>query len=173
MPAERRPEDAEVAHGETGKSAVPGPGAPGGTHRVAAYVESVTGYTGDLTITPGVIQLRVRTVFGSLLRRPFGPPLVHPGPDVTLVHLRWELQPGKRAALLLHKPVERAYLPLSRRRAALLAAELRAAGFDVSEVVVRTHSAATGLLDSMWLQHAVAGGPRQIASRRRASPLEG
>jgi hypothetical protein len=158
MPAEPRPEDAEAAYPETGDGALAGRAAPGKTYRVAAYVESVIGYSGKLTITPGVVQLRVRTVFGALLRRPFGAPLVHPGPDITLVYLRWELQPGKRAALLLHKPVKRAYLPLTHRKATLLAAELRAAGFEVSETTVRSFFAATGLLESMWLRHAIAGG---------------
>jgi hypothetical protein len=82
---------------------------------------------------------------------------VHPGPDVTLVYLRWELQHGKRAALLLHKPTKRAYLPLSHSKATLIAAELRAAGFEVSETTLRSGFAATGLLESMWLRHAVQG----------------
>jgi hypothetical protein len=159
MPAEPFPEGAEAAHPETRERAVAGP-ASGRSYRVAAYVESVIGYSGQLTITPGVVRLRVRTVFAALSRRPFGAPLVHLGPDITLVYLRWELQPGKRAALLLHKPVKRAYVPLSRRKATLLAAELRAAGFEVAEVTVRSFFAATGLLESMWLRNAVAGGPR-------------
>jgi hypothetical protein len=158
MPAQPRPEDAQAAYPGAGNSAFAAPAARGKTYRVAAYVQSVTGYSGQLTITPGVVQLRVRTVFGALLRRPFGAPLMHPGPDITLVYLRWELQPGKRAALLLHKPVKRAYVPLSHRKATLLAAELRAAGFEVSEVTVRSFFAATGLLESMWLRHAIAGG---------------
>jgi hypothetical protein len=160
MPPQPRPKDAETAYPGTGNNAFAGPAALGKTYRVAAYVESITGYSGQLTITPGVVQLRARTVWGALLRRPFGAPLVHPGPDVTLVYLRWELRPGKRAALLLHKPVERAYVPLSHRKATLLAAELRAAGFEVSEVTVRSFFAATGLLESMWLRHAIAGGAR-------------
>lgn len=160
MPAEPRPEEAGSADSPTGQGAVAGSVASGKTYRVAAYVESVTGYRGQLTITPGVVRLRVRTVFGALLRRPFGAPLAHPGPDITLVYLQWELQPGKRAALLLHKPVKRAYVPLSRRKASLLAADLRVAGFHVSEVPVRGLFAATGLLESMWLRHAVAGGRR-------------
>jgi len=102
--------------------------------------------------------LRVRSLFAALRRRPLGAPLVHPGPDITLVRLRWELLPWHRAALLLHKPATRAYVPLTRGRAADLAADLRAAGFDVREVTVRSGFAANGLLESMWLRHAVAHG---------------
>jgi hypothetical protein len=80
---------------------------------VAAYLDGVTGFSGTLTVEPGV-----------------GAPLVH--------------------------PATRAYVPLTRGRAASLAADLRAAGFDVREADVRSGFAATGLLESMWLRYAVA-----------------
>jgi hypothetical protein len=130
------------------------------TYRVAAYLDSVTGFSGMLTVEPDVVRLRVRSLFAALRRRPLGPPLDHPGPDITLVRLRWELLPWHRAALLLHKPRTRAYVPLTRGRAARLAADLRAAGFDVREVTVRGGFAATGLLESLWLRHAVERGRR-------------
>ena len=128
------------------------------TYQVAAYLDGITGFNGTLVIEPGFVRLRVQSLFAALRGRPFGAPLVHPGPDITLVRLRWELLPGHRAALLLHKPASRAYIPLTRGRAASLAADLRAAGFDVREVDVRSGFAATGLLESMWLRHAVARG---------------
>jgi hypothetical protein len=137
------------------------------TYRVAAHVDSVTGFSGTLTVEPGAVRLRVRSPFAALRRRPLGAPLVHPGPDITLVRLRWELQPWHRAALLLHKPPSRVYVPLTRGKAAQLAAELRAAGFEVREVTVRSAFAATGLLESLWLRHAVARGhPRDRATDR-------
>lgn len=128
------------------------------TYRVAAYLDGVTGFSGTLAIEPGVVRLWAQSLFAALRGRRFGAPLVHPGPDITLVRLRWMLLPWHRAALLLHKPVTRAYIPLTRSRAVSLAADLRAAGFDVREVDVRTGFAATGLLESMWLRHAVARG---------------
>jgi len=128
------------------------------TYRVAAYLDGVTGFSGTLVIEPGVVRLRVQSLFAALRGRPFDAPLVHPGPDITLVRLRWELLPWHRAALLLHKPATRAYIPMTRGRAANLAADLRAAGFDVREVSVRSGFAATGLLESMWLRRAVARG---------------
>ena len=128
------------------------------TYQVAAYLDGVTGFSGTLAIEPGVVRLWVQSLFAALRGRPFGAPLVHPGPDITLVRLRWELLPWHRAALLLHKPATRAYIPLTRGRAASLAADLRAAGFDVREVDVRSGFAATGLLESMWLRYAVARG---------------
>ena len=128
------------------------------TYEVGAYVDGVTGFSGTLAIEPGVVRLWAQSLFAGLFGRPVGPPLVHPGPDITLVRLRWELLPWHRAALLLHKPASRAYIPLTGGRAASLAADLRAAGFDVREVDVRSGFAATGLLESMWLRHAVARG---------------
>ena len=128
------------------------------TYQVAAYLDGVTGFSGTLVIEPGFVRLRVQSLFAALRGRTFGAPLVHPGPDITLVRLRWELLPWHRAALLLHKPATRAYIPMTRGRAANLAADLRAAGFDVREVSVRSGFAATGLLESMWLRYAVSRG---------------
>ena len=76
-------------------------------------LDGVNGYSGTLAIEPGVVRLRVQGPLAALRGRPLGAPLVHPGPDITLVRLRWELQPGHRAALLLHKPATRAYIPLT------------------------------------------------------------
>jgi hypothetical protein len=125
---------------------------------VAAYLDSVTGFSGTLAIEPGVVRLWAQSLFAALTGRPIGPPLVHPGPDITLVRLRWELMPWHRAGLLLHKPATRAYIPLTRGRAVSVAADLRAAGFDVREVDVRSGFAAAGLLESMWLRYAVSRG---------------
>jgi hypothetical protein len=136
-------------------------------YRVAARIESVTGYRGELTIEPGVVRLRVRTVFGALLCRLLGAPLVHPGPDITLVRCRWVV-PWERAGLLLHKAAARAYVPLTRDKAAALSADLRAAGFDVSEVTVRAGFTGTALLESMWLRHAVDRKP--FRTRLKGSP---
>jgi hypothetical protein len=135
-----------------------------GVFRVAVLVESVNGFRGELTISPGLVQLSVRSLWARLMRRSAGPPLVQPGPDITLVHLRWELQPWFRAGLLLHKSVQRVYIPLTWSKAERLSAALGAAGFEVSEVTVRTFFGATGLLESMWLREAVAG------SRRHSEP---
>jgi hypothetical protein len=120
-------------------------------------IESVTGYRGELTIEPGLVDLRARTVFGALLRRPLGAPLVHPGPDITLVRCRWVV-PWERAGLLQHKAAERTYVPLTRDGGASIAADLRAAGFDVSEVTARAGFTGNALLESMWLRHAVDRG---------------
>ena len=128
------------------------------TYQVGARLDGVNGFSGTLAIEPGVVRLWAQSPFAALRGRPFGEPLVHPGPDITLVHLRWELMPGHRAALLLHKPATRAYIPLTRGRAQSMAADLCVAGFEVRDVVVRSGFAATGLLESMWLRHAVARG---------------
>lgn len=128
------------------------------TYQVGASLDGWNGFSGTLAIEPGVVRLWAQSPFAALPGRPFGAPLVHSGPDITLVRLRWELMPWNRAALLLHKPATRASIPLTLGRAATLAADLRAAGFDVREVDVRSRFAATGLLESMWLRHAVAHG---------------
>jgi hypothetical protein len=124
--------------------------------RVSPHVEGWNGYSGELAVFPGVVRLSVQTVFARLVRRPLGPPLVHPGPDITMVHIRHELLPWFRAALLVHKSARRVYIPLTRAKAERLSSALRLAGFDVSDVTVGTGNQAVGLFESEWLRHAIS-----------------
>ena len=71
------------------------------TYQVRAYLDGVTGFSGTLAIEPGVVRVWAQSLFAALRGRPFGEPLVHPGPEITLVRRRWELLPWHRVALLL------------------------------------------------------------------------
>ena len=76
-------------------------GAAARTYRVAASLDGVSGFSGTLAIEPGVVRVWAQSLFAALRGRPFGEPLVHPGPEITLVRRRWELLPWHRVALLL------------------------------------------------------------------------
>jgi hypothetical protein len=105
------------------------------THRVGAHVDDVNGYSHCLlSIQPGSVRLQLG---GPLIRlfhpRRYGMTLVHAGTGVTLARIRWQV-PWLRAALLLFTPDHRVVLPMSARKADLIAADLRASGTTVEEV---------------------------------------
>jgi hypothetical protein len=82
----------------------------------------------------------------------YGKTLVHLGPDITVARVRWEV-PWRKAALLMPSTEHRALVPLSRRVADAVVAELRQSEFRVSEVEVRHFGAAVALLAAMsWEQ---------------------
>jgi hypothetical protein len=105
------------------------------THRVSAHVDDVNGYSGCLlSIEPGSVRLQLCGPVTRLFHpRMFGTTLTHAGAGVTLARIRWQV-PWLRAALLLFTADHRVVLPMSPRKAGVIAADIRASGTTVDDV---------------------------------------